>query len=371
MPPARALLCTVGTSLKGNLEGLLDGSSHPDLADAYRARNFIAVAHVLSRLPATDRVCGAEINSIAHLRKNRFIAEDADLHFFHSDTDDGRWIADVLKRFYQQNGQAVVEAVEVSGLQDKDPQRFRAHGLRKLAQLLCKVIRERDPSVCAINATGGYKAQIAVAVLIGQAVGVPVYYKHEYFDDIIAFPPMPVALDFTLWLKANPMLFDLERRDDLIPFAEFRDEWDEKYDSLVERETIDQTEYITLSATGQIFHETFRERFRLSHDQLLPPAAAGKSPPVLEKAGWPGEHPDVGRFLQELTNDVPQVTRCATVKLLGKRQSSRFKEGQDCVEGIYDNGKIGVLFRVETTATTREQMGATVAVLNEWLERQR
>ena len=91
------------------------------------------------------------------------------------------------------------------------PRRFRTKGLRQLARELCKILRERTPAACAINATGGYKAQIAIAVLLGQAIGVPVFYKHELFPEIIAFPPMPVALDFELWMRASGMLFDLVR----------------------------------------------------------------------------------------------------------------------------------------------------------------
>ena len=83
----------------------------------------------------------------------------------------------------------MVEAREIDDLQDADPKRFRTKGLRNLAKVVCGVIRDYGAANCAINATGGYKAQIAIAVLMGQALGVPVYYKHERFDEIIAFPP--------------------------------------------------------------------------------------------------------------------------------------------------------------------------------------
>src|SRR5438093_1489422 len=83
--------------------------------------------------------------------------------------------------------------------------------VRNLAKAVCQIIRDHGASSCAINATGGYKAQIAIAVLMGQALGVPVYYKHERFDEIIAFPPMPVALDFEVWMRLSGLLFALER----------------------------------------------------------------------------------------------------------------------------------------------------------------
>jgi len=36
----------------------------------------------------------------------------------------------------------------------------------------------------AINATGGYKAQIATTALIGIALDIAVYYKHERFNEM-------------------------------------------------------------------------------------------------------------------------------------------------------------------------------------------
>src|SRR5439155_17166523 len=128
-------------------------------------------------------------------------------------------------------GHTPVETIRVPDLQDRDPRLFRTRGLRNLAREICAVIRQRSAVACAINATGGYKAQIAIAVLLGQALGVPVYYKHELFTEIIAFPPMPVALDFEVWLRASGMLFDLERSTTPVPAGRYADDWDEKCES--------------------------------------------------------------------------------------------------------------------------------------------
>ena len=46
-----------------------------------------------------------------------------------------------------------------------------------------------------INATGGYKAQIALAVAFGQANETQVFYKHEHFDQIIRFVKIPFSFD--------------------------------------------------------------------------------------------------------------------------------------------------------------------------------
>ncbi len=378
------LICTVGTSLfRPNLEGLTKAAAGTGLAEdllrlarGYQQRDWPAVAGELARLPASDRTCGAEINSIASMIAKGYIPGDCGLFFLHSDTEDGHSIAAVLKSYYQAKGHSPVETVVVRDLQEQDPRRFRTRGLRNLAREIGRVIRGRSAAACAINATGGYKAQIAIAVLLGQAIGVPVYYKHEHFSEIIAFPPMPVALDFEVWMRASGMLFDLERNSDPTPAAVYADEWNdrdgEKYESLIERIEIDGQEYLELSPTGQIFHETFRERFRTARDQVLPPpvAAAQKRTPRLEKAGWPGEHPEVERFMSKLTREVPQVVHCATHYYnpdLAER--TRFRVGSDGIEGVYSDGNFTAKFRVETSAQTPGQQSAVVAALNDWLAR--
>ena len=372
------LICTVGTSLfRPNLEelkkNLAEGRIHDDLiplAQAYQQQDWSAVAGALTQLSPSERVCGAEINSIASMIVKEYVPADCGLFFFHSDADDGRSIATILKKYYEAKGHAPVDTIEVRDLQDQDPKRFRTKGLRNLAREICRVIRERSAAACAINATGGYKAQIAIGVLLGQAIGVPVFYKHELFSEIIAFPPMPVALDFEVWMRASGLLYDLERTSEPLSAAVYADDWDEKYESLVERVPIEGQDYLELSPTGQIFHETFRERFRTAKDRVLPPPVppAQKRPPRLEKAGWPGEHPEVERFMAKVTDEVPQVVHCATFYYNPDlTERTRFRVGRDGIEGIYSDGRFTVKFRVETTAQTSGQQAAVVAALNAWL----
>ncbi len=384
--PRPILLCTVGTSLtESNLKHLRENMAKdhvkPEdkktiptgfeafgeaLAVAYEKKDWAGVAAVLGQFPLTLRLCGAEVNSIASLIANGYSPADCGIYFFHSDTSDGKNIADVLVRLYAARGHSPVAAVPVPDLQDADPKRFRTKGLRNLAKLLCGKVREHSAEACAINATGGYKAQIAVAVLLGQALGIPVYYMHERFSEIIAFPPMPVALDFEFWMKMSGTLAVLER--EAVPKAEFADEWDEKAESLVDVTDIDGVEYLELSATGQIFHETFRQRFRTDKDAVLPPPAVVKKSPHFEDAGWPGTFPTAVRFVERVTAELPFVARCATHYYnpdLPER--TRFKSKRDGIEGVFGDGTRTVKFLVETTAVTAGQRAAAVAALNLWL----
>ena len=51
-----------------------------------------------------------------------------------------------------------------------------------------------------LNATGGYKAQISFAGIIGQVFGISVFYQFEDFPRAIKLPPLPVAFDLNDWL---------------------------------------------------------------------------------------------------------------------------------------------------------------------------
>ena len=132
---------------------------------------------------------------------------------------------------------------------------------------------------------------------------------------------------------------------------------------------IDDVEYLELSPTGQIFHETFRDRFRSAADRILPPPAQSKHPPRLEGAGWPGEHPEIQPFMQRVTNEVPFVVRCETFYFnrdLPERTRFYFSRGD--VVGLFSDGRYSAKFRVETTAQTDGQRQAAVAALNQWLK---
>ena len=355
------LLCTVGTSLlnPGNVAGARTVNGVTD---------WSAVLADLVRAESASRICGAEINSVASLIAHGYVSNGASVYLFHSDTEAGRQIAATLSEYFLSRGHAPVRAVAVADLQDSDPKRFRTKGLRNLVKSICASVRDHSAPACAINATGGYKAQIAIAVLLGQALGIPVYYMHERFSEIIPFPPLPVALDFQVWMRASGLLAALEREPQAK--ALFQDEWEEKYDSLVEIESIDGTEFLELSPTGQIFQETFKERFRTERDQVLPPPAIRKLAPVLHEHGVINLlRTELLRHLNAVTQGVKAVTRCITNYCHPQlNEPMRFRIKGDEIEGIYTDGTRTVKFKVETTATTPGQRDAVVAALNEWVQ---
>jgi putative CRISPR-associated protein (TIGR02619 family) len=344
----------VGTSLLGH---------HRDIAPSQ-------LREALRALPPTDRRCGAEINSIQSLIDTGRVPADVGLQFFHSQTPDGQRVAETLVQYYRWRGHAPVESIEVEDLQDEDPRRFRTRGLRTLTRKLCQAVR--DYPACAFNATGGYKAQIAIAVLLGQALEIPVFYLHEKFREIIEFPPLPFALDYELWMRASGMLNDLARTTEPIR-ADTYEELDEKMEALVERVEIDGVDYLELAAPGQIVRDTFRERFRSDRDQYLPPncPAERKQEPSIKKneGHLLAYRNQVIMFMQRVTQEVGPVVSCHSNYFNPDLPArTRFVETREHLEGIFSPGGWTMRFRIETTATTQGQRRAVLYLLNEWYD---
>jgi CRISPR/Cas system-associated protein Csm6 len=109
-------------------------------------------------------------------------------------------------------GLRTVDYDVIDELQDERPQDFKTHGLRNLVRKIGDYVQRFGGSqYVTIDATGGYKAQIAIAVLMGQALDIPVFYKHERFPEIIDFPPLPISFDYDILAENADLLTDFER----------------------------------------------------------------------------------------------------------------------------------------------------------------
>ncbi|MEA2059529.1 MAG: hypothetical protein U9P10_03190 [Thermodesulfobacteriota bacterium] len=68
-------------------------------------------------------------------------------------------------------------------------------------RIIGEIVRAYGSEQILINATGGYKAQISFAGMIGQALDIPVCYMFERFAEVIELPPQPVSLDLGFWIE--------------------------------------------------------------------------------------------------------------------------------------------------------------------------
>lgn len=380
MSPATTLICTVGTSLLKTQLGALQRQPPAELSADDRAlvralavQDWQQLALLLARRAPDDRLCGAEINSIHLMVRKRKITPDARILLLVSATELGSQSGELLKPLLQAMGHRHVDVVSIEGLVDSQPHVFRTRGLRNLARHVCAAVRNYGASQCAINATGGYKAQIAIAVMIGQATHVPVYYKHELFDDIIWFPPLPVSFDFDLWLQHSSTLQLLADSDDLIPRSELATDWDESLEALVEVEDLGNGDVVVLSPTGYIVHETFSHRFQRLRGALLPPPATRKLPCTLKRdeAHLRRHEEELLRFMERIRDEVPQIISCHSDYFhpdLSPRMRFRLTAGKLRILYRGRGWAAGIVAEIDRDATL-EQQQALCFELNDWLRR--
>lgn len=243
----RTILTTVGTSLLTNSAKSLNTETPTDEQ----------IAHYLR---TTDpEKASAETNSLS-----RILQKGDQIIFLHSDTEEGARCARLLKNHYAQEGYRT-EIQLVPDLKYTE-RRFQQRGLRSLVNILAEQIAkaQKEGKEVLINATGGFKAEIAYATLIGLLFKVPVYYIHEAFRDIIQMPATPIGWDFSLiadyeeffeWLEA-----DLHTQQEV----------DNRLKGIVsDREQItmlltEEEGYVMLSPMGEAFYQAYRAKIEQS-----------------------------------------------------------------------------------------------------------
>ncbi len=359
------LICTVGTSLLGNLQKIDNERLSRDLQN----HNHVGLALHLLQVSPDDRLLGAEINSITSIIRHNLLQDRRQLILLISDTADGTFIGQVLRQYYEHAKNPYrfrqVNVQTLEGLTDTAAQRFRTEGLRSLVRAIAKVVRLETSERLVINATGGYKAQISFAGMIGQALEIPVCYLFEKFSEVIELPPQPIALDLSFWLENVETFFALDQNE----LAENPTSHDEKFASLVDEISTNGQTLIGFSAVGQLFHETYQHWFAKQRLNILPPSTA--IPPEKKDISYEDSNPGRLRGLQgflEKICQLPYVTRINTFyynrDLPLKPYFRPAAQGDPAsVEGGYSDGKATTKFNIFTTATTPAQQRAVIADL--------
>ncbi|HDM70512.1 MAG: hypothetical protein DRP30_03675 [Thermotoga sp.] len=250
------LVCTTGASLIGTFK-----KYSVNRGDVKSAINLL---RSLTE-PLENREFGAEINSTASLIERGYLDSLQNLYLIVSDTNDGIFVGKVLKSFFEENpfgyefNRVTVKVVE--HLNDMDIHKFRLNGLRNLVREMAKLAKEHSDSM-VINATGGYKAQIAFAVLLGQVFKIPVFYRFEGFNHVIELLPLPVELSNEIFKNYKKVFLLLECRDvveedEFLKFAGVRNfaSLGNDVKLFIDRENIDGVRYVALNPLGEIYVE--------------------------------------------------------------------------------------------------------------------
>ncbi len=235
----RTILTTVGISL---IAPNKHGGNNPDDQ---------ALSNYLRH---TDPViASAETNSLS-----RILTEDDAIVFLYSQTEKGKLCAEALCTHYESKGYTV-KLQEIPNLTYTESS-FKVKGLRSLVSTLIELVQKYKSGGSGevlINATGGFKAEMAYANLIGLLFNVPVFYIHELFKDIIMMPAPPIGWDYSL-IADHEEFFEWIT-DDYRPTPEVTP----RLNGLPEEIGFllaDEEGFTSLSPAGEVFFQAFRER---------------------------------------------------------------------------------------------------------------
>jgi len=367
-----ALICTVGTSLLTNInakEHRADSgvSAEEKLAmqALLEAKQIPQLAKRLAGLDPKSSICGAEINSIEDSFA-KLGSSVEHLHFLVSETEDGKKVGELLKAYYFERadklGLKTVEYHIIEKLQDADPKLFKTQGLRNLVRISGEIISKRGVNNVAFNATGGYKAQIAIAVVLGQALELPVLYRHERFYEIIDFPPMPITFDYKL-LGENASIFASSQKMDFT--SEEVESLDERVRVLFDEVEVDGEILYGLSAIGQIYIEGFRQRSIKRGIKLESVPLTEKKDPSFRDDHYPD---GFKAFVAKICQEVAWVKTAHSLPY-HKQKSIKgiaFDVREGKLIGTYqDKDKFGARFELLITAQTLEELAWAAYQLNE------
>ncbi|MBK8510481.1 MAG: putative CRISPR-associated protein [Candidatus Competibacter sp.] len=367
------LICTVGTSLfEANLRQLSEKTADApenwsDIRQAYDASSWRKLAQELLRVDPMRRLCGAEINTIQEVKGKNWLSLE-NLIFLVSDTHNGKNTGEVLQHYFSNRRDLSLRTVDyriVDQLQDERPKDFKVYGLRNLVRNIGDYIqRFGGPDFVAIDATGGYKAQIAIAVIIGQALNIPVFYKHERFSEIIDFPPLPISFDHTILAQYSDLLTDFERGK-AFSSSEFG-HIDEKLRVLLSEVIVDGESVYELSPIGQIYLTGFRLRNPKPINLI---AAENRRPPTFRDDHYPVGFKD---FVEKVWCEVPWLK--TTNSLPYDKQKNikgigfyvREEEGTQKLVGTFqDKNKFGARFCLHVTDESANALTWAADFLNQ------
>ena len=357
----RVLLNTVGTSL------LTHWKTDPEDLSEARCRQMIAS---IARLPKNDRRCGAELGSIFSLADQREISPGDLLCFLVSDTAQGLFAGRVLNGVAAEWGYRTGQIDVIKKLQSSDPAAFE-QGLRNLVRTIAQIYRTHGKSGehVLLNATGGYKAQISFAGIIGQVFGLPVFYQFEDFPRAIKLPPLPVSFDMNDWLSYRHVFDALEGESggDLLRASDSRlRELPQRLRVLIEQ----NEGFVTLNALGELYHLGFKERFAAAKALLLPcdsgiPAANKK---IQHEDQNKGKHPGLQRHLERIAEKA-YVTGIKTIRYVPEKPAqARFRAdpaASDRIKGTYWDGAVAVEFLVYLSENDAKRAQGAAADLAE------
>ncbi len=220
---------SVGTSILGNLRRRgVEVPGPGQWEDWLRERGSEIFLQALDYLREDPWRMSAELNGMRDFLERGEVDE---AYLIATDTEAGRFCSELVKGFLAERGVNVLgesgpilgyyKVRDISG-EEQAAERFSEdlHTLfNRLVAFLRKHKRELGKEVY-INATGGFKPELAVLSLVGNLFLVPVYYRHETFGVSVFLPPLIPPRLFPEELEFLRRIYESEDRRIRGPEAE-------------------------------------------------------------------------------------------------------------------------------------------------------
>jgi len=348
----RTILTTVGTSLLNNRNRpWANRRPHEPLPEDRVADEWLK--QVKFNDDREDPLSVVTVSAETHTWYRLGVFDDQEsknclLVLIHSNTEDGEFCAKRLVTLATSKG-IQAKSVCVDSLNHSEGKTFN-RGLRQLARVIGEEIRKGQMTGgVEIAATGGFKAEIAIANLVGAVSDTPVHYIYQEFSSIVTIAPIPVALRSD-WIGDGAglkLLKAFESSSDLISISKIENllKQDERLLTLLE---IDG-DCVGLNLLGEL-----ALRILEAPRQSWPPVSeiAPGDKCRLESAahhrprGW-----------EQIVDTIARCQYVSSIRYDGSVAGGQLKEANDNLHDLIHriDGSPELVLRISTTATTLEQ----------------
>ncbi len=182
----RTIITTTGTSLLTNTAREL--KKPPSSVTDEEIRHFFEQTGAAK--------ASAETNSLL-----KIATSNDEVVLLYTSTSEGARCAKQVENYLKNKGWKGLRSRQLS-LEQNEAQ-FERHGLRHLVDILINEITkaQKQQREVIINATGGFKAEIAYTTMVGMIFQVPVKYIYQDFQQPITFPALPIVWNIDLLVE--------------------------------------------------------------------------------------------------------------------------------------------------------------------------
>lgn len=324
------ILTTTGTSLLTNARNLL--GKPPATITKEELVQYMATT------PPSEAT--AETNSLFK------IAQPSDeIVFLYTTTPEGQKCAEILETYFK-NRNWSVRSLQLPI--EYDEVKFERKGLRELVDILIEEIinAQRQGKQVIINATGGFKAEIAYTTMVGMIFQVPVKYIYQQFKQPIAFPVLPITWDTDLMLTYEHFFEWIDSQPHHYSTVEKR------LNNIADRDKVsafllppDTEGYIYLSPAGDILWQRVRQQ-RSCAEQVADPESSDN--PEFDK---------VSHSLRSVKHHYPKYTlelaeKIATIAVVEEITGGFFENTTySRLKGVSEDGVVRLLWADGEKAT--------------------